>query len=162
MFTKQSIFTTSRVQVTEVSCIRQALVIGHDEWTFCDNSDSEVIPAEPDPQPEPSMSAYPQPGTAPTLQSSPEAGEELQIWPRPAGFLDLLMTVKSSFSATTQQSRPRSSAIPSPGPESDAGLSGNIFALEEAMYDAPESVATTVCEILEDHTEGLLNGLEDI
>ncbi|KAL6472928.1 hypothetical protein MHYP_G00191160 [Metynnis hypsauchen] len=52
---------------------------------------------------------------------------------RPAGFLDLLMTVKSSFSATTQQSRPRSSAIPSPGPESDAGLSGKLLSLWQLL-----------------------------
>ncbi|KAL7847145.1 hypothetical protein SRHO_G00221250 [Serrasalmus rhombeus] len=73
------------------------------------------------------MSPDPQSGPAPTVQSFPEAvggSADPVAWERPSGFLDLLMTLKSSFSATTQQNRPRSSAIPSPGPESDAGLSG--------------------------------------
>ncbi|KAI4893660.1 hypothetical protein NFI96_026355, partial [Prochilodus magdalenae] len=91
-----------------------------------------------------------------------QAGEELRIRPRPMGFLDHLVTMMSFFSATTQQSRPRADQYLLQVQKAMLMFLGDIFTLEENVYEDTESLASDVWEILEKHCEDLLESLEDI
>ncbi|KAI4905607.1 hypothetical protein NFI96_026861, partial [Prochilodus magdalenae] len=87
-----------------------------------------------------------------------QAGARPQICPMPGGFLDHLLVMISSFSATTLQSRPRAEQYQLLLQNEMMHFLEDIFTLEECVYEAPESVAEAVWDLV----EKLLDRLEDL
>ncbi|KAI4904890.1 hypothetical protein NFI96_011589, partial [Prochilodus magdalenae] len=87
-----------------------------------------------------------------------QAGARPQICPLPGGFLDHLLVMISSFSATTLQSRPRAEQYQLLLQNEMMQFLEDIFTLEECVYEAPESVAEAVWDLV----EKLLDRLDDL
>ncbi|XP_036435633.1 uncharacterized protein LOC118814079 [Colossoma macropomum] len=91
-----------------------------------------------------------------------QCGVRPQICPMPGGFLDHLLVMISSFSASTEQSRPRAEQYRLMIQNAMMRLLEDIFALGESVYEHPESVAEAVWNLVVDQFDELLDRLKNI
>ncbi|XP_072537292.1 uncharacterized protein [Salminus brasiliensis] len=89
-----------------------------------------------------------------------QAGGRPPICPTAGGFLDHLMAMISSFSATSEQSSAGAQQYQLLVQNALMRFLGAIFALEESVYEDPVSVAAAVWELVGSHVNQLLDSLE--